>query len=202
VETLWDLKSEKAANTRKLPADGGNGRARTRITWGCSGLLVGVLLSVVFLVIFAPKPQAVVLSPPAPSHITVTVDDQYLTRLVAQGISKANLPGFTIGNVQAHIGAENMLSISGTIETDPSTTLVDLHAQGQIIATGGLIEVAHLTGNFGGLTLPGWMDSALEIGINLSISNERHRLTQGGIQYSIVGVSSTDGRLTLMLTFA
>ena len=202
MATQWDLKPEKATITRRLRADSSNGLARTRITWGCSGLLVGVLLSVVFLVIFAPRPQAIVLSPPAPSHIVVTVDDQYQTRLVAQGISKANLPGFTIGNVQAHIGTTNVLTMSGTIETDPSTPLVDLNAQGQIIATGGLIEVTHLTGNFGGLTIPGWMDSALEIGINLSISNERHRLTQGGIQYSIVGVSSTDGRLTLMLTFA
>jgi hypothetical protein len=202
VETQWDLKPEKAGVTRKLPADVGNGQTRARLGWGCSGLLVGVLLSVIFLVIFAPQPQAVVPSPPAPSHIVVTVDDQYLTRLVAQGISKTNLPGFTIGNVQTHIGANNVLSISGTIETDPSTTLVDLHAQGQIIASGGLIEVTHLTGNFGGLALPGWMDSALEIGINISIANERQRLTQGGIQYSIVGVSSSDGRLTLMLTFA
>jgi hypothetical protein len=187
--------------TRKLPVGGNDGRTRTRISWGCGGMVLGALVMVLFLVVFDPSPKVVQLSPPAPSHIMVTVDDQYLTRVVIQGIIMANLPGFTIANVKAHIAPNNVIMISGTMQAI-ATPLADLNAQGQVTASGGLLVVSNIFGTFGGLTLPSVVDSSLEFGINLAIANERQRLTQGGIHYYIEGVSSTDGRLTLMLTFS
>jgi hypothetical protein len=187
---------------RSVRASSEGGATRTRVTWGCGGLLLGVLLSTLVLIVFAPHPKVVTMSPAAPSHITVTVDDQYLTRLVVQGINSANLPGFTVTNVKAHIAADNVLTFSGTVAAGLGISIADLTAQGQLGASGGLLVVSNIAGNLGGLVLPTAVASGLEIGINYAITQERQRLTQGGISYFINGVSTTDGRLTLTLNFS
>jgi hypothetical protein len=191
--------TEWAPQPRRANASGGG---NTRFTWGCGGLLLGVLLTTLFLVLLAPHPSAVALAPAAPADITLTVDDQYLTRLVVQGIKAANLPAFTVTNVKAHIAAGNVLTFSGSAALGPGISLANLNAQGQLGASGGLLVVSHLSGVLGGLTLPAVVDSALELGINIAITNERQRLTQGGITYYVEGISTTDGRLTLTLSFS
>jgi hypothetical protein len=166
-------------------------------------LLLGILLTTLFLVVLAPRPSAVALSPAPPTDITLTVDDQYLTRLVVQGVEAANLPGgFTISNVKAHVAANNVLAFSGDVATGPGIPLASLNAQGQLGASGGILIVSNVAGVLGGLTLPAVVDSALELGINIAITKERQRLTQGGITYYVEGVSTTDGRLTLALRFS
>ncbi len=176
--------------------------ARTRITWGCGGLLLGILIATLALIAFAPHPKTVALSSAGEADITVTLDDKYLTRLVTQGINAANIPAFTVTHVKAHIAPENVLTFSGSVVTGPGLSLVDLTAQAQIAASGGLLVVSNLSGELGGLALPSVVNSALELGINLAITNERQRLTQGGIHYYITGVTSSDGLLTITLSFS
>jgi len=193
--------TEWTSTPRRANASGDGGNRRTRFTWGCGGLLLGILLSTLFLVVLAPRPSAVALSPAPPADITLTVDDQYLTRLVVQGVEAASLPGFTISNVKAHVAANNVLAFSGDVATGPGISLASLNAQGQLGASGGILVVSNVYGVLGGLTLPAVVDSALELGINIAITNERQRLTQGGITYYVEGVSTTNGRLTLALRF-
>jgi hypothetical protein len=154
------------------------------------------------LVVFAPHPRVVTPAPRPDTDIMVTVDDQYLSRLMEQAIAMARLP-ITLSNVRAHIGANNVVDISANLGVDPSVpTTSDLSAQAQITASDGTIALSNLIGTAGGLILSGQVANILEAVINARLATEKVYLTRGGIHYTIVGVSSTDGRLTIALTFS
>ena len=194
MTTLWD---------QSLRAAGANerGRAVTRILWGGGGFLLGVLVAIITLVVFAPHPKVVAPSPRPDTDLMVTLDDQYLARLVEQGIAKAKLP-FTLTNIRAHISAHNVITISANLKADPNLPATsDLSAQAQISASAGTVALSNLAGTAGGLTLPDPVANILETAINARLATEKDYLTRGGIHYDIVGLSSTDGRLTISLTF-
>src|SRR5262245_19728821 len=71
---------------------GVDAHTRGRVAWGCGGLLFGVVLAVVGLVLLAPRPTIAPTDPPPPHDIAITIDDRYLTRLVGEGLARANLP--------------------------------------------------------------------------------------------------------------
>src|SRR5262249_24339338 len=145
-------------------------RTRTRISWGVGGFLLGMLVAIIGLVVFAPHPRVITLSPRPDTDLVVAVDDQYLARLVEQGIAKANLP-FTLTNIRAHISANNVINISANLKADPNLPATsDLGAQAQISASDGTIALNGLAGTAGGLVLPNPVANILETAINARLA--------------------------------
>lgn len=179
---------------------GVDARTRGRVTWGCGGLLLGVLLAVVGLVVLAPHPTIAPAGPPPPHDISITIDDRYLTRLVGEGLAQANLP-FVIHGVSAHVAPDNVVVIAGQVQI-AGVANAELVAQAQAYASGDTIALRNLYGSIGGVPLASAATDLLQTAINTRIAAERQILTQGGIHYSVVGVSSATGQLTLHLAFA
>lgn len=175
-------------------------RTRVRVTWGCGGLLLGVAVAMLGLIFFTPRAGFTPAGPPPQSDISIGVDDRYLTRLVSEGVAKAQLP-FVVRDVRAHAAPGNIVIITGQVEI-AGVASAELTAQAQAYALGGTIALRNLSGSMGGVTLAGGATDVLQSAINARIAAERELLTQGGIHYSVVGVSSGDGVLTLHLTFA
>lgn len=178
---------------------GADARGRLRLTWGCGGLLLGVLLAVLGLVVLAPHPSFAPAGPPPAHDISITVDDRYLTRLVGEGVARANLP-FVIRGISAHAAPNNVVVITGQAQI-AGVASAELKAQAQAYASDGTIAVRNLYGSIGGVGLASAATDVLQTAINARIAAERQLLMQGGIQYRVVGVSSADGQLTLHLTF-
>lgn len=179
---------------------GADARSRVRLTWGCGGLLLGVLLAVLVLVALAPHPSFAPAGPPPEHDISITVDDRYLTRLMGEGMARANLP-FVIRGISAHAAPNNVVVITGQAQI-AGVGSADLLAKAQAYASDGTIALRNLYGSIGGVGLAGAATDVLQTAINARIAAERQLLTQGGVHYRVVGVSSSDGQLTLHLTFA
>src|SRR5262249_33789717 len=137
-----------------------------------------------------------------------TIDDQYLTRLVAQGVEKAHVGltigdvRLTIGNLTAHIAPNNVVQIVGQVLISPDTPIGDLSIQAQIGASEGTLALDKLKGTAGPFAVEGGVADPLTAAINARLATEKDYLTRGGIHYSISGLSSAEGRLTIFLTFS
>lgn len=169
--------------------------------WGCGGLVAGLIIGIVVtvfgLVVFAPQPRAATPNPAATAgDLTITMDDVYLTQVVNSAVSQASLP-ISLNNIQVEIQPNNQVTMSGHARTFvPGGS--QLVAIAQIGAQSGAPTLHILSANIGGLTLPATVTRALELAINAQLSEQTQGLLPQG--YVITGVSTTEHHLSIAIS--
>jgi len=168
------------------------------LIWALTGFVLGALAVIIALMALPPRQTATVPAAAAePGHITVTLDDATLTQLVAAGVQNAHLP-VPVSNVHAHIQDGDALAIAG----DAALPLVGTRpfaAAAQLSVADGRLAV-HLTrGAIGDLSLPAPALAALESALNDRLAAHDLAIFPGGPRYAITGLTTSDGRLTLIL---
>ncbi|MFI5272115.1 MAG: LmeA family phospholipid-binding protein [Ktedonobacterales bacterium] len=164
-----------------------------------SGVVAGIVLTVLALVLLAPGPYVAPVAPP-PAGVpgaTLTLDDAFLTRTVAAGLSTSQLP-FTITHLRVHILPQAQITLAGDASFGPltrpltATCALDLR-DGNLHATVTQVTV-------GGLTLPAPLDTALEAALNSQLASVQDGLQTSGARVRIVQITTQPGQLTLRLT--
>ncbi len=166
------------------------------------GLLLGIVLTLAGLVLFAPQPST---TPPAtatePYDAAITVGDTFLTSALSDGIAQAQLP-VTLTNVHAHVETGNQLQVSGDMSGLPiffGAGPRRLTAELTLSVDSGQLQAHINRASIGGLDLPRPITAALESAINQKLSATAESLAGGNASYAVVGVTSTTGRLTLLV---
>lgn len=168
--------------------------------WGCGGaalgLLLGVVLTLLALIVLAPRPApASPIAAGASSDIGVSIDDAYLTDVVASAVKGASLP-IQLSNVRAEIQPNNQVTLSGNA-AGPLSTTTPLVAVAQVSAQSGQLSMNILRAYVGGLPLPSSMTRALEQPINSNLAQANQSYLPPG--YVISGVSTTEHRLQMTI---
>src|SRR5262245_23670443 len=97
--------------TRAYPPQRASGCGAALVA-GVAGLVLGVLLMVGYLLLLAPAPPQAAPSAGDDDPVTVTLDDAYVSQLVATSLTRTR-PSFAISDVKAEIKPGNRLLISG-----------------------------------------------------------------------------------------
>lgn len=168
--------------------------------WGCGGaalgLLLGVVLTLLALVVLAPRPApASPIAPGSGSAIGISIDDAYLTDVVANAVKGASLP-IQLSNVRAEIQPNNQVTLSGNA-SGPLSTSTPLVAVGQVSAQSGQLSMHILRAYVGGLPLPATVTMALEQPINSNLAQANQTFLPPG--YVISGVSTTEHHLQMTI---
>lgn len=169
------------------------------LIWALTGFVLGALAIIIALMALPPRQRATVpaATEPGPGHITVTLDDATLSQLAAAGVQNANLPA-PVSNVHAHIQDGDALAIAG----DAALPLVGTRpfaAAAQLSVADGRLAV-HLTrGAIGDLSLPAPALAALESALNDRLAAHDLAIFPGGPRYVLTGLTTSAGRLTLIL---
>lgn len=170
-----------------------NGRRRGLVA-GIGGFLLGVVLTVLFLIFFATHPQGVTSSTAANPDISVTLSDSYMTRAANLAIQRAGHP-VPIGNVRAHTSVGDTPAVSG----DAVGGLSQLRVVAQLLAQNGNLAVAISSADLGGLALPQPAIDALDAAINDQLQQVTNKLTLSGAHYDVTGVNTADGLVTVTI---
>lgn len=165
--------------------------------WAVIGFVLGALAIIIVLIALpSPRPATPPLTATS-GHITVTLDDVTITQLAAAGVQNAHLP-VPVSNVHAHIQDGGALTIAGDA-TLPLVGTRPFAAAAQLSVADGRLAV-HLTrGAIGDLSLPAPTLAALESALNDRLAALDLAIFPGAPRYVITGLTSSDGRLTLML---
>lgn len=161
---------------------------------GCFAL--GVVLTLAGLAVFAPHPTSV-RADPGNSALVVSMDDAFLSQVVAKGLAAAQLP-FDVTNVQAHAAMPDQISVSAAADLVLATA--QLQATAQISVVNGRLIVRTNVATVGGLALPAPLTGMMDAQINQQLANATQALLAHGAQYRLIGVTTTDGALELILS--
>ncbi len=163
------------------------------------GVVVGILLTLGALVVLAPQPHAPArpaASSAGPAHVTLTLDDAFLSQLSADGLRQAALP-FTLSNVRVAIHPANQIAITADATAGLLTRRLAVAAT--LSAEGGQLRLRVTQAAVGGLSLPAPLDAALETALNAKLASLNDLLQFGGTSYAITSVTTQEGLLTLGL---
>jgi hypothetical protein len=165
---------------RRLPA----------ILWLVCGALIGAILTIGLLFLAGPRPVSV----PAPTgvgHVTVTMDDAYLTSAVRQAVGSVPVIG-SVTNLTAHAEPGDQMLLSGTSNGAPlSITL-------QPLLSNGVVSVHVADAHIGGLPLPSFIDGQAESAINSQLAT-LSQSALSGTHYVVTSVTTTSGHIVLTL---
>jgi hypothetical protein len=161
-----------------------------------AGLVLGVILTVAVLVLWAPTPQPLAAAAPTGSDITISVSDAYLSRTAGLAISHAQLP-VTIGNVQAHTEPGNQLTFSGQADALFGFVQRPLAATSQLTAEHGHLALHITNATVGGLPLPAPVTGLLESAVNTQLANVTNQLTSGNSHLVVTGVATGGSQVTI-----
>jgi hypothetical protein len=161
------------------------------------GLLVGAGLTLLVQLLWVPGP-AVPAAPQTAGTATLTVDDAFLSQLAAGGLAQAQLP-FGVSNVLVHVQAGTTMTLAGTTSPTGPLPARELSVTGQLAASGGRVSLHVTQATVGGVPLPPPVDAALEQVLNARLATLADRLQVGATRYTVTGVRTTDGQLTVML---
>lgn len=188
----------------KLPGNitwGTSPAQRQLALWGCGGLIAGLIIGIVVtvfgLVVFAPQPQPATPNPASTAgDLSITMDDVYLTQVVNSAVSQASLP-ISLSNIQVEIQPNNQVKMSGHASTFvPGGS--QMVATAQVGAQSGAPTLRILSASVGGLTLPATVTGALELAINAKLAEQTQALLPQG--YVITGVSTTEHNLSIAIS--
>lgn len=171
---------------------------RDQLLWGVSGLLIGIVLTVLVLIWVAPEPPAVVKPKASASDVSITIDDAALTNLAAAGIAQAGLP-FGVSNVQAHIQPNDIVQITGDVPILGGLDMRRLSATARLDVQSGHLVMRITHASVGGLELPSVLVAAIENAFDIKSAQLTNSLIVDNTHYTVSGVSSTSGNLTLRL---
>ncbi|MEO7000560.1 MAG: hypothetical protein ABI068_01990 [Ktedonobacterales bacterium] len=197
----WDV--QPSSSGAKAPGVTGRPMRRewmTRAVWAVGGLIVGVILTLVLL--FGRGSQQRVAKPTTTTgHLTITMDDAFLTQFTRAAIQQAQLP-VAVSNVNAHIQAGNTIAISGEASL-PFVGAQPVNIQAQPYADGGYLKVRLLNGDIGGEPLPTTILQSLQNALNKQLAQFNNLAPSGAdIHYAVSGVSTTDGHMLIALNQA
>lgn len=148
------------------------------------------------LIAFAPRPLTA--SPGARdqnSDLSITMDDAYLTQVIAAAISQASLP-ISLSDIQAEIQPGNQVKISAkTSGTFPVG--LPLTAVTQLSVQSGHLAMHIASAQAGGLSLPAAAISALEQQINDKLTRESNFLLPSN--YLITAINTTEHHLQMSI---
>lgn len=170
------------------------------LIWALTGFVLGALAIIIALMALPPRQTTATVptaTEPGPGHITVTLDDATLSQLAAAGVQNANLP-VPVNNVHAHIQAGDALAIAG----DAALPLVGTRpfaAAAQLSVADGRLALRLTRGLIGDLSLPAPALAALESALNDRLAAHDLAIFPGGPRYVLTGLTTSDGRLTLIL---
>lgn len=173
-------------------------RART---WGVGGLLIGLVIGVLGtllgLYLLAPHPQAA--SPDASEtsgEIGISIDDIYLTQVLADAMSNDALP-IHLSDIQAEIQPGNLIKLSG-VASGQFPISAPLVATAQLRLQSGKPTIHFLNAQVGGLPLPGSITTALEGPINTRLAQTMANLLPSGS--TVTGLSTTEHHLLMTIS--
>jgi hypothetical protein len=159
------------------------------------GALIGAFLTVVLLLFAGPRP-APLPAQPRVGHVTIAVDDAYLTSAVRQAANSVPVAsGFT--GITAHAQPGDRILISGTaqslfLQVPVSMTL-------QPLARDGKLTMHVLSASVGGAPVPAVVTGQLERSINAQLGSLGQSALSGTPQYVVTGVATSLGHLILTL---
>jgi hypothetical protein len=123
------------------------------------------------------------------------MDDTFLTSLVIEGVSQADLP-VQVTQIHAHIQPNSVVFVQG------HSPLLNrqLTMTAQLEASDGTM-VMHVTSvKVGGLSMPARLFRSFEQRFNAEAANIIGSLKVGGRPYVVHSISSVDGLLTVALS--
>lgn len=171
---------------------------RVQLFWGALGLLIGIIATVIVLLVIAPEPPAVIVTPPSTSDVSITMDDAALSNLTAAGLAQADLP-FTVTNVHDHILPNNVVQITGDVPLFGGIAIRRLSATATLDVDQGHVVLHVQSASVGGFDLPSVVTRAIESSFNARSADLTNSLNVDSTHYDVSGISSSSGRLTLKL---
>ncbi len=173
-----------------------SGGCGTALLGGVIGLVLGVLLMLGYLLLFAPAPRQAAPAASGNDPVTITLDDAYVSQLVATSLTKTQ-PSFDVSNVQTQINPGNQLLISGNVNTlgapRPFSATADV-----LVSNGAL--AARITGvQLVGLPVPGTLTSALQTSINNQLRQSSASFLPPNSGYAIKRVTTSAHRMTISI---
>jgi hypothetical protein len=168
---------------------------RGRILWAVIGALLGCILTIVLLVFAGPRPAAAPTQT-TQGHLTVSVDDAYLTAAVRQ--AAANVPAASnVSSLTAHVQSGDHIVVSG--DASVFSVPVPLSMTLQPVVNQGALTVQVVDAYVGGFPMPGLLDTQLEGAINAQLGPLGQSTLAGGPHYVVTSVATAPGLLTLTL---
>jgi hypothetical protein len=189
--SAWQAAND--AQSGRSPSRRGPAQPQQRlpaVLWAVCGALIGALLTIGVLFFAGPRPASV----PAPTgvgHVTVTVDDAYLTTAVRQAVGSVPVVN-GVSDLAAHAEPGDKMLLSGTSNGAP----VSVTLQPQL--SNGALSVHVASSRIGGLPLPGFVDGQAESAINSQLAT-LSQSALSGTHYVVTSVSTTSGHIVLTL---
>jgi hypothetical protein len=169
--------------------------------WGLGGLaagaLLGALLMLLILLAVAPHPApAAPVSGKENGNLSITMDDAYLSQVVASAIKGAS-PPITLRDVQTEIQPGNRVKI--TARTDGSFPIgAQLTAVGQLAVESGRLVMHVMSATVGGLALPAGLAHELEAPVNSQLAEVSAFLVPPHL--NITALSTTEHHLRMTIS--
>jgi len=189
--TYNDVRYSDPAQTHA--SQGGCGMA---LLAGLIGLALGALLVVGYLLVYAPTPQKAVPAASGNNPVTITLDDTYVSQVVAAPLTKSQ-PSLAISNVQTQINPGNQLLISG--EANVLGAARPFSATADVFVDNGAIAIRITAVQLVGLPVPDSLSSSLESSINSQLRQTSAAFLPPNSGYTIKSVSTTAHRMTISI---
>jgi hypothetical protein len=157
-----------------------------------SGAIIGCVLTLALLLFAGPRPAPLPVQSRV-GHVTVTVDDAFLTAAIRTGSSSV-ASSYGISDLTAQSVPGDRVIVSGS-----STGLlvaVPVTMTLQPLASNGVLSMHVIQATYGGVPLPGFFDAQIENAINSQIAN-LGKSPLSGTNYVVTNVTTSYGHITL-----
>jgi hypothetical protein len=188
-----DITYSDIRRTRVPQGSGGCGPA---ILGGLIGLVLGVLLMVAYLVFYAPAPRQAAPAASGNNPVTISVDDAYLTQVVAASLTRAQ-PSLGVSNAKAQINPGKQLLISGNVNTLGAAR--PFAATADVFVDGGAVAIHITEAHLDGLPLPSQITSSLQGSINNQLRQTSASFLPPNSGYTVKGVSTSAHRMNIFI---
>lgn len=172
------------------------GGCGTALLAGIIGLVLGVLLMAGYLLLFAPAPRQAAPAASGSDPVTITLDDNYLSQVVAISLTRMQ-PSLGLSNVRTQINPGKQLLISGNVNAlgaaRPFTATAD------VFVNNGALAIRITAVQLGGLPVPDTFTSALEGSINNQLRQTSAAFLPPNSGYAVKSVSTTAHRMTIFI---
>jgi hypothetical protein len=161
---------------------------------GIIGLVLGVLLMVGYLLLFAPAPRQAVPGTSANDPVTITLDDAYVSQVVAASLAQSQ-PSLAVSNVKTQINPGNQLLISGNANALGAAR--PFSATADVFVKNGALAMSINAIQLVGLPVPDTLTSTLEGSINTQLRQTSTSFLPPNSGYAIKGVTTSAHRMTI-----
>lgn len=180
--------------TSRLPMPQRASGCGMALVTGIIGVVLGVLLMVGYLLLFAPAPRQAVPGTSGNDPVTITLDDAYVSQVVAASLAQSQ-PSLAVSNVKTQINPGNQLLISGNVNAlgaaRPFSTTAD------VFVKNGALAMSINTIQLVGLPVPDTLTSALEGSINTQLRQTSTSFLPPNSGYAIKSVTTSAHRMTI-----